>query len=113
MTDRISPEGLTQPPVVLRMLPKCSSMWPRRAPLIISSALIGGIPVNTMPVFASSASERPRTAAATVAASFWWSAIVSCFVQPANSLACWAFISSSISRVKCGSAWPAAIVVMM
>jgi hypothetical protein len=78
-----------------------------------SSALTGGIPVNTVPLFASSASERPRTAAAAAAAPFLWSAIVSAFVQPANSLACWAFISSSSSRVKCGSTWPAAIVLMM
>jgi len=73
--------------------------------LTISSALMAGIPANTVPVFASSASERPRTAAAAAAAPFLWSAIVSGFVQPANSLACWAFISSSIWGVKCGSAW--------
>jgi hypothetical protein len=55
----------------------------------------------------------PRTAAPAAAAPFLWSAIVSGFVQPANSLACWAFISSSIWGVKCGSAGPAAIVLMM
>src|SRR6266540_768527 len=102
-----------QPPIVFRMLPKCSSMWPRRARLTISSALIGGIPANTVPLFSSSASERPRTTAAAAAAPFLWSAIVSGLVQPANSLACWVFISSSIWGVKCGSAWPAAIVLMM
>src|SRR5229473_4208043 len=104
---------VTQPPIVFRMLPECSSMWPRRARLTISSALMGGIPVNTVPLFASSASERPRTTAAAAAAPFLWSASVSGLVQPANSLACRAFISSSIWGVKCGSAWPAAIVLMM
>lgn len=78
-----------------------------------SSALTGGIPVNTVPVFASSPSERPRTAAAAAAAPSLWSRIVSAFVQSANSLACRAFIPSSSSRVKYGSAWPAAIVLMM
>ena len=63
-----------QTPIVFRMLPKCSSMWPRRARLTISSALMGGIPVNTVPVFASSASERPRTNAAAAAAPFLWNA---------------------------------------
>jgi hypothetical protein len=38
--------------------------------------------VNTVPVLASSASERLRTAAAAAAAPFSWSAIVSGFVQP-------------------------------
>jgi hypothetical protein len=42
-----------------------------------------------------------------------WGATVSAFVQPANSRACWAFRSSSTSRVKCDSAWPAAMVLMM
>ena len=74
------------------------------------SALMGGIPVNTAPVFASSASERPRTAAAAAAAPFRWRAIVSVFGQSANVRACWAFISSSMSRVKCAKGWPEAIV---
>jgi hypothetical protein len=57
--------------------------------------------------------ERLRTAAAAAAPVFLWSAIVSAFVQPANSSACWAFISSSISRLKCGSARPAVIALTM
>jgi hypothetical protein len=49
-------------------------------PLTISSALIDGIPVNTVPVLASSASDSLRTAAAAAAAPFRWSAIVSAAV---------------------------------
>src|SRR5204863_3845500 len=55
----------------------------------------------------------PRTAAAAATAPFLWRAIVSALVQPAKSTACLAFISSSICVVKCGSAWPLAIVVMI
>src|SRR5215470_16021654 len=50
---------VTQPLTVFRMLPKCSSMWPRSARLITSSALIGGTPANTVPLLASSASDSP------------------------------------------------------
>src|SRR5215472_13526711 len=55
---------VTQPLIVFRMLPKCSSMWPRSARLITSSALIGGTPANTVPLLASSASDSPRSTSA-------------------------------------------------
>src|SRR5215468_2839870 len=71
------------------MLPRCSSRWSRRARLTMSSALMGGIPANTVPLIASSASERPRTTAATAAAPCLKSAMVSGLAQLANSLACW------------------------
>src|SRR5215467_12385689 len=99
--------------IVLRMLPKCESMWARRMRVTSSSTLTGGIPANTVPVLASSASDRRRTAEAATAAPRWWSSIVSAFVQPANSLACWPFLSSRISRVKWGRLWPAAMVSMI
>src|SRR5215813_12229860 len=68
---------VNQSPIVLRMLPKCESMWARRMRVTSSSTLTGGIPANTMPVLASSTSDRRRTAAAATAAARWWSAIVS------------------------------------
>src|SRR5215813_3758238 len=74
----------------------------------MSSAVIGGTPANTVPLLASSASERPRRTPAAAAAPFLCRASVSALLQPANSLACWAFISSSIWGVKWGSARPAA-----
>src|SRR5690349_20648514 len=61
---------VTQPLIVFRMLPKCSSMWSRSARLTMSSALIGGIPANTVPLLASSASDIPRSTPAAVTAPF-------------------------------------------
>jgi hypothetical protein len=55
--------------------------------------LLGGIPAKTVPLFVSSVSNRARTAAA-FAAPVLRRATVSDLVQLANSLECWAFISS-------------------
>src|SRR5499433_108080 len=77
---------VTQPLTVFRMLPKCSSMWSRSARLITSSALIGGTPANTVPLLASSASDRPRRTPAVAAAPFLCRASVSALLQSANSL---------------------------
>jgi hypothetical protein len=75
--------------------------------------LIVGIPAKTVLLFVSSVSNRARTAAAASAAPVLRRATVSDLVQLANSLECWAFISSSICGVKWGGALPAVSIWMM
>jgi hypothetical protein len=57
-------------------------------------------PVSTVPLLARSASLSPRTTAAAVAEFFLCSAMVSALDTFANSLACFAFMSWSMSIVK-------------
>ena len=40
-------------PMVFRMLPMWSSMWPTRPSMMSCSAVMGGASVNTVPLFAS------------------------------------------------------------
>jgi hypothetical protein len=75
-------------------------MWLIRPPAITCSAVIGGASVKTVPLFASWSSLRLRSTPAAVAAPFLRRPIVSALVQLACSFACWAFMSSSIARVK-------------
>ena len=85
-------------------------MWLMRMPSTTCWVVMAGMPVRTVPLRSSSASESARTPAAATAAPFSWSATVSALVQPACSRAWVAFISSSIAVVKFGIDLPAAMV---
>src|SRR6266849_4077680 len=102
--------GTGQAPTVLRMLPMCSSMWLIRMPSTTWWGVIAGIPVRTVPLLSRSASPSERTTAAAALTPFSCRARVSALEHPAKSLACLAFISSSMPGVKLGIDWPEAIV---